>query len=207
MKPTLHKNTGALGWQVRTWKMPTAGARRARSGGLVLGRWTGRGPWPQAPGLARRRPAARGAGRALAGVRTVHGRRYPVEMGSVVISVVEMWEWRRSRKLVFSDARECVPGPQGRPNRPPSTISPGVGRRRRPIDGRSIDWADSNTAQQPVALLAGDLPHPNPLGHPASSRRPDVAGSLPSGVINQGDLLIQPNRANVAGQGTSSPGT
>jgi hypothetical protein len=36
----------------------------------------------------------------------------------------------------FWDARECAPGPQGRPNRPPSTISPGVGRRRRPIDGR-----------------------------------------------------------------------
>jgi hypothetical protein len=38
--------------------------------------------------------------------------------------------------LVFWNARECAPGPQGRLNRPPSTISPGVGRRRRPIDGR-----------------------------------------------------------------------
>ena len=33
-------------------------------------------------------------------------------------------------------ARECAPGPQGRLNRPPSTILPGVGRRRRPIDGQ-----------------------------------------------------------------------
>jgi hypothetical protein len=55
---------------------------------------------------------------------------------SVRIPRVEMAEWRRSRKLVFWDARECAPGPQGRPNRPPSTIPPGVGRRRRPIDGR-----------------------------------------------------------------------
>jgi hypothetical protein len=43
-------------------------------------------------------------------------------------------------------ACECAPGPQGRPNRPPSTISPGVGRRRRPIDGRFIDRADSYVA-------------------------------------------------------------
>jgi hypothetical protein len=44
-------------------------------------------------------------------------------------------EWRHSRNLMFSIARGCAPGPQGRPNRPSSTISPGVGRRRRPIDG------------------------------------------------------------------------
>jgi hypothetical protein len=37
----------------------------------------------------------------------------------------------------FSEiARECAPGPQGRLNRPPSSLSPGVGRRRRPIDGQ-----------------------------------------------------------------------
>jgi hypothetical protein len=35
--------------------------------------------------------------------------------------------WRRSHKLVSEIARECAPGPQGRLNRPPSTISPGVG--------------------------------------------------------------------------------
>ena len=36
----------------------------------------------------------------------------------------------------FSEiARECAPGPQGRPNRPSSTILLVVGRRRRPIDG------------------------------------------------------------------------
>jgi hypothetical protein len=49
-------------------------------------------------------------------------------------------------ELVLWDARECAPGPQGRPNRPPSMISPGVGRRRRPIDGLWIDRADSYVA-------------------------------------------------------------
>ena len=33
--------------------------------------------------------------------------------------------WRRSRRLVFWDARECAPGPQGRLNRPSSTIVAG----------------------------------------------------------------------------------
>jgi hypothetical protein len=46
----------------------------------------------------------------------------------------------------FLDARECAPGPQGRLNRPSSTISPMVGRRRRPIDGLSISQTDSYVA-------------------------------------------------------------
>ena len=48
------------------------------------------------------------------------------------------WEWRRSRKLVSWDARDCAPAPRGRLNRPSSTIPLVVGRRRRPIDGLSI---------------------------------------------------------------------
>jgi hypothetical protein len=64
------------------------------------------------------------------------------------IRLGEMRDWRRSRKLVSGIARECVPGPQGRPNRPPSTISPGVGRRRRPIDGLSISQTDSYVAKR-----------------------------------------------------------
>jgi hypothetical protein len=51
----------------------------------------------------------------------------------------------KAANWVFLDARDSAPGPQGRLNRPPSTISPGVGRRRRPIDGRSIDRADSTS--------------------------------------------------------------
>ena len=56
-------------------------------------------------------------------------------MRDVLVRQVEMWDWRRSRNLVFWNARECAPGPQGRPNRPSSIILPVVGRRR-PIDGR-----------------------------------------------------------------------
>jgi predicted ATPase len=46
---------------------------------------------------------------------------------------LEMWKWRRSRNLVFWDARECAPGPQGRLNRPSSTLcsswaAPFIGR-------------------------------------------------------------------------------
>jgi hypothetical protein len=47
---------------------------------------------------------------------------------------------------------------------------------RRQVTTDPVDPA--HDAQQPVALLVADLPHPDPLGHPASSRRPDVAGSL-----------------------------
>jgi hypothetical protein len=43
-------------------------------------------------------------------------------------------------------ARDSAPGPYDRLNRPPSTISPGVGRRRRPIDGLWISQADSYVA-------------------------------------------------------------
>jgi hypothetical protein len=57
-------------------------------------------------------------------------------------------ERRRSRRLVFCDARDSAPGPQGRLNRPSSTISPGVGRRRRPIDGLSISQTDSYVAKR-----------------------------------------------------------
>jgi hypothetical protein len=46
----------------------------------------------------------------------------------------------------FSGCARSAPGPQGRPNRPSSTISPGVGRRRRPIDGLSIGQTDSYVA-------------------------------------------------------------
>jgi hypothetical protein len=46
-----------------------------------------------------------------------------------------MWQWEAQPPPELCDAHECRPGPQGRPNRPPSTIPPGVGRRRRPIDG------------------------------------------------------------------------
>jgi hypothetical protein len=50
----------------------------------------------------------------------------------------ERWEWRRSRKLVLSNARECEPGPVGRRDRPPSSkFCSSWGRRRRPIDGLS----------------------------------------------------------------------
>jgi hypothetical protein len=45
-------------------------------------------------------------------------------------------------------ARECAPGPQGRPNRPSSTIPPVVGRRRRPIHGLSISQTDSYVAKR-----------------------------------------------------------
>jgi putative membrane protein len=48
----------------------------------------------------------------------------------------EMWNGGEAASWCSAIARECAPGPQGRPNRPPSTISPGVGRRRRPIDGQ-----------------------------------------------------------------------
>jgi hypothetical protein len=49
-----------------------------------------------------------------------------------------MWEWRRSRRLVFSNARECAPGPQGRLNRPSSTILL--------VDGLWIGQTDSYVA-------------------------------------------------------------
>jgi hypothetical protein len=45
-------------------------------------------------------------------------------------------------------ACECAPGPQGRLNRPSSTISLVVGRRRRLIDGLSIGQTDSYTAKR-----------------------------------------------------------
>jgi len=51
-------------------------------------------------------------------------------------------------QVVFWDARECAPGPQGRLNRPSSTISLVVGRRRRPIDGLSISQTDSYVAER-----------------------------------------------------------
>ena len=46
----------------------------------------------------------------------------------------------------FSGMRECAPGPQGRPNRPSSTILLVGGRRWWPIDGLSIGQTDSYIA-------------------------------------------------------------
>ena len=70
-----------------------------------------------------------------------------------------MWEWRRSRKLVFWDARDCAPGQKGRLNRPSSIIPRGVGRRRRPVDGLWISQTDSyerpDQAQRPTPGSAG----------------------------------------------------
>jgi hypothetical protein len=57
-------------------------------------------------------------------------------------------------QIGFWDARECAPGPQGRPNRPPSTIPLVVGRRRRPIDGRSISQTDSYVAGRAMRAAA-----------------------------------------------------
>jgi hypothetical protein len=54
----------------------------------------------------------------------------------------------RNHGQVFLSARECAPGPQGRPNRPSSTILLVVGRRRRPIDGLSISQTDSDVAKR-----------------------------------------------------------
>jgi hypothetical protein len=72
----------------------------------------------------------------LARQRVRRIRRKPDNPMPDVMTFVAMSEWRRSRKLVFWDVRDCAPGPQGRPNRPSSSIPPGVGRRRRPIDGQ-----------------------------------------------------------------------
>ena len=93
-----------------------------------------------------------------------------------------MWDWRRSRNLVFWRCVRSAPGPQGRANRPPSTISPGVGRRRRPIDGLSIDRADSYVAER---LTSANGPRPAPAapsppeGPIKGTCRCGTAGSAP----------------------------
>ncbi len=70
----------------------------------------------------------------------------------------ERWEWRRSRKLVFSNCARSAPGLQGQPNRPSSIISLVVGRRRRPVDGllRSEVGRASAKAGSPQRMISGD---------------------------------------------------
>jgi hypothetical protein len=63
-------------------------------------------------------------------------------------AVAHYGEWLRGRSWFSEIARECAPGPQGRPNRPSSTILLVVGRRRRPIDGLSIGQTDSYVAER-----------------------------------------------------------
>jgi len=41
-------------------------------------------------------------------------------------------------RSIFITENGCAPGLQGRPQSPAFTIPPGVGRRRRPVDGRFI---------------------------------------------------------------------
>jgi hypothetical protein len=57
----------------------------------------------------------------------------------------------------FSEMRDSAPGPQGGLNRPSSIIPPGVGRRRRPIDGLSIGQTDSYVIDQTVTVAFAGL--------------------------------------------------
>jgi hypothetical protein len=123
-------NTGARQESSQLWSPP---ASRPRTGPSVRARLRPR--WGQAAaGAVRTR-----RGCVLRQRRTSSIYQYQrAGMARLQIPCDEMWEWRHSRKLIFSDARKCAPGPQGRPNRPSSIILLVVGRRRRPIDGLSM---------------------------------------------------------------------
>jgi hypothetical protein len=111
----------------------------------------------------------------------------------------------------FSGTRECAPGPQGRPNRPSSTIPPVVGRRGRPIDGHSIDQTDSywrSGAGTPTARRSNQT---NDYRLPPRGRRcqrcPLTCGFEARGGIRTHDLSItsQMLRVRLDGAGRKLP--
>jgi hypothetical protein len=88
----------------------------------------------------------------------------------------------RAAATWFLNARECAPSPQGRPDRPSSTISPVVGRRRRPTTGfESI--GRTPRARRPAPHLRG--PH---------RRDPPALPGRPSGAPRDQPLALQAGR-------------
>jgi len=69
--------------------------------------------------------------------------------------------------------------------------------------GRLRSGTASDDAQQPVALLVGDVPHPDPLGHPASSRRPRCRRESPIQQAPSGRPAISTKRGQRCRGGTS----
>ena len=109
----------------RRCRRAASAAGRERDDGVALALQAGHHPGPSCRCRPRRRAAPRSAW-------TLHARmprrRWPRRRWPSLGGVAAGWV-----SLMRANA---ALGPQGRLNRLPSTISPGVGRRRRPIDGQ-----------------------------------------------------------------------
>ena len=92
----------------------------------------------------------------------------------------EMWERRRSRRLVFSNALECTPGPQGRLNRPPPQFRP---------EWTAIDGA----LNRPGGLLRSVAGRQVSDAHGLAMTEPPAgAGSSPAGAPALGNHVPLP---------------
>ena len=125
----------------------------------------------QAQHGSRRRPAA----------PTVRGQNVTENLSTKCGNGGEAATW-------FSQiARDSAPGPQGRPNRPPSPISLVVGRRRRPIDGLWIGQTRSGRSPRSrptrsAPASSGPRPRSSGPASAATASGPAAGNAKPSAV-------------------------